>query len=395
MRIIAVARTVAQAVRSAWIVAGLSLVFFLLFEGTYRVAGRVKQSLVGDHGGLRPDSLARLLAAQEDSSLQLEWRPYVYFRRRPFAGSFYTVGSDGLRRTPEPVLHGRVDSIFFFGGSTTWGSFQRDSFTLAARTGAVLRARGRPVSVRNYGETGYVLNQGAITLWRELQRGAQPRVVVSYDGINDIAALAQSGEPGVPQNEGNRIREFQTGRRLFDWRSDARTDLRAVGTGVTALAERSRIISRLRTLLPSANPQPADPTADTELAVRFVDQYVATARLYMALGNAEGFCPVLLWQPSLQNTRKPLTAFEKQLDSSATASPFGARLKTLHTAVLAELRRREAAGTLPPVIAIVSDAFDAESEAIFTDEIGHTNERGTERLLPVVTARVLACLDRT
>ncbi len=53
---------------------------------------------------------------RELESLEDRWRPYVYFRQKPFTGKTITIGSDGLRATLATSLRllfsisGRVSS---------------------------------------------------------------------------------------------------------------------------------------------------------------------------------------------------------------------------------------------------------------------------------------------
>ena len=65
-----------------------------------------------------------------------------------------------------------------------------------------------PVEVRNLSELGYVSTQEVIGLYRELQEGYRPDVVIFYDGVNDTTSAVLSGQAGVTTNEINRHDEF-------------------------------------------------------------------------------------------------------------------------------------------------------------------------------------------
>src|SRR5439155_17899889 len=121
----------------------------------------------------------------------------------------------------------------FFGGSTMWGTSQRDDHTIAAEAAHRLQALAGPnarVEVTNFGETGYVNTQELLQLMLELRAGHRPDVVVFYDGLNEVAATVQGGTAGLPQNESKRVAEFTMGRALdrtgFD--QGLRFDLRRI-----------------------------------------------------------------------------------------------------------------------------------------------------------------------
>ena len=95
------------------------------------------------------------------------------------------------------------------GGSSLWGFGARDNETIPSLLARDLDQRGWRVDLKNLSEIGYVSTQELIALFRELQAGYRPDVVIFYDGVNDTtAALLLEGEAGLTTNEVNRRQEF-------------------------------------------------------------------------------------------------------------------------------------------------------------------------------------------
>ena len=102
--------------------------------------------------------------------------------------SRYLNVKDGERRTWRPPECGcRRLTVWFYGGSTTFGLGQRDDHTIASELARLAWADGIALDVRNRGVLGD-LN------WEESQRfawdvaaGPKPDLVIFFDGYNEIA----------------------------------------------------------------------------------------------------------------------------------------------------------------------------------------------------------------
>jgi len=198
------ART-ATVIRDAWLVFGISLALFLMMELAYRGQGTVRRAISSASSSTPEQPQANNswideYLREQESSNRLQWKPYVYFRRLPFEGLFINVDQRGRRRTVQPRSCDRdPDEIFLFGGSTMFGSYQRDDATIPSLVTKEL-SETAPCQFKavNFGETGYVFTQEVIELMLQLRSGARLRLVVFYDGINDVAAAAQAGMAGIP-----------------------------------------------------------------------------------------------------------------------------------------------------------------------------------------------------
>ena len=78
------------------------------------------------------------------------------------------------------------------GGSSLWGFGARDDQTIPSLLARKLLERGISVEVKSLSELGYVSTQEVIGLFRELQEGYRPDVVIFYDGVNDTTSAVLS-----------------------------------------------------------------------------------------------------------------------------------------------------------------------------------------------------------
>ena len=384
--------------RDGWLIVGLSGLLIVTLELGYRAQGSIRRWLGGQTSQEaffdgKPPWMDRLIAEEQESA-NLRWKPYVYFRRQPFHGAFLNVDSLGHRRTVQDAAPAPARQVFFFGGSTMFGTFQRDSGTIPSAVARDLRGRGvSDAWLTNFGETGYVLTQEVIELLLQLRSGARPSAVVFYDGINDVYALWQNGEPGLPQNEFNREREFRLGRRVFNWRHDAATEAGAMAALAQASLSRMELVNRLLRQAGASQPRAAGdatPTPDS-LAAMLVQSYAATARLVGALAKAYGFHALLVWQPTLHGTTKPLSPSESLIVQRILNDPAESRIRQVHqrTPVLLDSAMADVSDVAFLNLATV---FATDSGQIFADQIGHTNERANGPIASAISSKLAEML---
>ena len=140
-----------HALRDVWLVFGVCVALLFLAESCYWFQDSARHSLrsATSGGGAKA---ARAIANPATSQpwfpefarefgecSTLAWRPYVYFRRADaYRGRYVNVDSQRHRVTPQPATP--VARVFFFGGSTMWGSFLRDDHTIAAEAARRLQS---------------------------------------------------------------------------------------------------------------------------------------------------------------------------------------------------------------------------------------------------------------
>jgi lysophospholipase L1-like esterase len=126
---------------------------------------------------------------KEFASLPTSYFDFVTWRRDDFKGETINI-QNGIRvtaYTDEPVPF--KTQVWFFGGSTTWGTGVTDEYTYPS-----LFARTSGLHVKNFGESGYIARQSAAFLINRLiseNLDLKNVHVVFYDGVNDVEALCR------------------------------------------------------------------------------------------------------------------------------------------------------------------------------------------------------------
>lgn len=391
-------RSVGRTLRDGWLMFGVMLLMLAGLEGAYRMQADLRQALRPSIPPGHPYADSSWFPAylrEYEATFGLQWKPYVYFRRPFYAGVYINVDSLGHRRTvPGPISASDTVRVFCFGGSTMFGSYLRDSATIASVIARRLMgrvARGAAIAVTNYGESGYVFTQEMLELELQLRANNIPDVVVFYDGINDVAAAAQYGKAGVPQNEGNRAREFAFGRAIYGSENGVGSDARAVVAIGSAMAQRFQFLDRLR----EAVARPAGPSlSSAELARDVADTYAANVDLIEALSKAYGFRVLYVWQPTLHATTKLLTPFEQQLLDQIEGDAFNRRLRDMHVAVGplldAAVHPRVGARFVNEISLFANDTI-----SVFTDELGHNTEKAIPTIVDGFLPQLRALVDST
>src|SRR5713226_8515484 len=298
---------IARMVRGVWSSVGVALLVLALLEGAFQVVFLLRDRARHTEGVVFEGLLQAANPGQswvhpyhqelQKNVLREQWRSYVYWRLRPFHGAYINIDEKGIRRTWNRSISPSPSQvkIFMLGGSTLWGWGARDEFTIPSIVSKKLASQLRtPPWVTNFGETGYVSTQEVITLMLELRKGNVPDIVVFYDGVNDAWAAFQAGVAGVPQNEFNRIIEFNSKDSLnvrggilekLGLYRFSRGVLASFGSATTAGAS-----SRRRFL-------------DPVLADAVVDVYLGNVQLVKALAREYGFRTAFFWQPTIYSKK--------------------------------------------------------------------------------------------
>ena len=257
------------------------------------------------------------------------------------------------------------------GGSTTWGTGAPDGQTIPSYLAKLLNSWGVDTQVRNLGESAFVSTQEVVYLMRELQSGRRPDIVIFYDGANDAAAAEF-----WPENPG-------THHNLTGIRNRVERNENAVVHLLrsTALNRAAQFI--LRRIGPNGTKSGnlVNTTDIPRLGERAANIWLGNYNMTEALGQAYGFVPVFIFQPSLTVGEKPLDASEEGF--AATKSGKGVR-KEMRKAVRQHLQEEGA----PAGIYDLSDVFAGVADPIYIDSVhitGKGNQLVAERLFEIVT----------
>lgn len=334
----------------------------------------------------------RHLLAEVRKSDRAVYQPYTMWRRRPYRGTYTTIDVEGIRRTTGNSPRDDSIQVWMFGGSAVWGVGAPDHETIPSRLASLLnREFGIDAAVRNLGERGFVSTQEVIYLMRELQSGGRPDIVIFYDGVNDAAAVSLWPEfPGAHVS-------FDTVRDRFEMDMDGGSFGSFIRS--TGLYAASRIVlDRLE-----ADPFERDgiiiySTADTGstpnyrwLAERGIDVWLFNARVVGSMAKTYGFMPLVLFQPGLWSSGKPLDPSEESLLASEMEFAGLMTLMTVRSEMHLVLEERSSEGDAPEWVVNMNDIFSETQEPVYIDYV-HVSERGNRIAARRIAEEVLARL---
>ena len=380
-----------RSLQTAWSIIGVVVILLLVLEGlarTYyfiRKRDRSAPVYAPEGGSFKTDErefsdIYEDLDWSEDyfrekhAANDMNWRSYVYWRKKPFAGDHIHVDGAGIRATYTPFpLQDNTLKIFTFGGSTMWGAGARDNGTIASHLAMELEKRGyQDFHVTNHGEDGYVFTQEMLSLMLELRRGNVPDIAIFYHGVNDTDAFGQTGRAGLPLNEANRVREFNatpTSRDYFREKSK-------LVLGVLNLA------ARLRPAPPSPMPQlVSPPLGDQPLSANeeFIRIYRNNIRTVQALASEFGFEAFFFWQPRMLS--KELLSDEEE----RIAQHFGGQAATaLQAGIYKQMKDFDANGAK---FHDLQRLFDGRPETIYSDLV-HIGEKDNKIVAQAIVKRI-------
>jgi hypothetical protein len=309
--------------------------------------------------------------------------PFLSWRMLDYDGRYVNI-SGGVRRSYQPTGADGPDAItiYFLGGSTMFGSFQRDVHTIPSEFARLAEADGVPVRVVNYGQLAYVNWQEVLLLERLASGPSRPDLAVLYDGYNDLLsqfALGHHREPttlDAPEIE----QRLQLGDEPNDpsvWRAayDAWRDTSAVyrlgrelgivgGSGGTAFQT------------PWASQQRDRPALRGTGAVAVQRRGVEVAR---GVGRQLGFETAFFWQPTIYSKR--VVAGEEGALHWVGADPQAWRTAT-----------RAARAQLAPPVVDLSRALDEQAGPVMYDS-AHTNEAGARAVAAAMYERLRPRLE--
>lgn len=355
--------------RDGWLIAGMTLLMVLLVDALLREAlAPTLWPLVRD-GAQMPDrrtapayegvAWAADYWSEHAAARAMGWQPYAYWRREPFEGRAIRVDGDGLRRTL-PAGSGRP-VIWVLGGSSVWGTGVDDGNTLPSWLARLLAAAGVHGTVLNLGESGYVSGQSLAYLQYRLREEPPPDVLVFVEGANDVFAALQAGRPGLPQNEGNRARDFR------------------VTDGIEHyLLAFPRVLEGLRSLGAEAAAAPDELAA---LARGVVATYRENRRQARALVADAATGVIHAWQPTVFGREDP-PPFEADVLAASYRAHYD--LQRACDELVRGLRDERQL--------ILTDLYDGDTTPIFVDAL-HPGPEGQRRLAERLLPAVLGALE--
>lgn len=304
----------------------------------------------------------------EFADLRQRWEPLLGLVTDDHRGAHINVS--GLTRASYQPAGPPADApeVWFFGGSTTWGTVQRDEHTIPSHVARLAEADGTPVTVRNFGQRGWAIWQEATLLAQLVAAGEAPDVAVFYDGINEVAAQFQ--DPGARPTFGQAPRVAEAVRDAAG--GPGPDDAWEAYVEHSAVHKLARAVSRS-----TREPVPADAELERR-AADAADLHRQAVDHVRRLGAAYGFDAMFFWQPAV---------FTKPQGEEAARAGLGAPVRAIG-------RMYEAAtpaAARPPVID-VSGVFEGVAGPLFVDW-AHTNEEGAALVAAAIYAELRPVLE--
>ena len=181
------------------VVLGTFLVSPALLYGSYKaVKSKLTQSVNSntDQRALYPtysnkDFSIELL--NEFSKIPTMYRSFIGWRREK-ANFKYTkiLGSYNARKSKGEAIN---NSVWFFGGSTMWGTGSSDNQTIPSHFNSLTK-----LPVYNFGETSWTSRQSLNQLINAIGDKNNPSIAIFYDGVNDVLHQCRSAIKLLPSH---------------------------------------------------------------------------------------------------------------------------------------------------------------------------------------------------
>ncbi len=316
--------------------------------------------------------------------------PYLGWVMPDYNGRYvHVVG--GIRRSyqaPDSQAKGAIQ-VFFFGGSSMFGVFQRDEETIPSQFARLAAADGIPVKVWNFGQIAYVNWQEVLQFQELLSSGHVPSLAVFYDGANELISQFRLGPHTVPSNV--QARAFAEllpfGGVSSPAAAPAQSPLAALyhaWANVSAVNWLSRTLRGVPTVASTSSQLTLPPWAGNQrqqaaqAGADAATVYLRGVDLARRLALSYHVKTAFLWQPILYSKRP--VANELQAPELLGTDPVAWR----RAYGLAQTRLQR------PVIDI-ANALNSVTSPIMYDFV-HTNEAGANVVARVIYQRVLPTL---
>jgi hypothetical protein len=237
---------------------------------------------------------------------------YSLWKEFPAVGEYFNVTAEGYRNTlqPETAQGGPAVQVYVFGGSTLFGAQVPDRYTIPSFLAHKLQSCSgkRSFSVSNYGIDGFVSEQEMNLLLKLLSKGRAPKIVIFYDGANDIFNKVLAGVP-------------HTFYEKFQGAVNRKAQFRET---LLAFAQRLTLVQLLSPS--SKNLGIPDVMVLQERAAEMAQHYAWLTRTVSAIiGDQTSGRAYFMWQPTITSTGKVLSEEEERIKNElppATKAAF-------------------------------------------------------------------------
>ncbi len=313
---------------------------------------------------------------EQKLALKKTYHPYVIWRSPAFTGETLNIDQDGIRHTPAAECVPNAYKVFVFGGSVMWGWGAPDWGTIPAYLQAGLRARrNEPVCVVNFAENAYVSTQSLIQLQLQLGAGQVPDVVIFYDGVNEVLAASQTGQPILHQSFTEIATLFQYPQHpLVTWLQ-----------GLSSFQLLQKVMLRIGVYKRASHPYVTVEAAQLSDAV--AKAYLGNHKIVSSLAKTYQFDCYFFWQPYILVGHKPLTSEEQNMLTGLNwVLNLDPALINLFTATY---NRIELEASASKHLYSLAQAFDGVESQLWIDTWGHVTPEGNR----LVAQKMLAVIE--
>jgi lysophospholipase L1-like esterase len=309
------------------------------------------------------------------SAENYQYKPYVLWSHLSFVGETININQQGIRQTPGSDCNTEASKVFIFGGSTMWGWGSPDWGTIASYIQKGMESRAKKaVCVVNFGEDAFVSTQSLIELMRQLQSGNIPDLVIFYDGVNEVIAAYESGQPGdhltLSEIE-SKLEERE--HPLVQWiRSTRLYSL----LGRIVQNRKNGGFKTGQDLLVNKTSE----SSQSNLADLIGEIYLNNYRIVGALAQEYGFKYFFFWQPHLVIGEKAMTEDEQSLRSELNTAIVNLVKSTYGKISIAASNHKN--------LWYIANVFDNQTEQIWIDTWGHVTPQGNR----LVAREILAAI---
>jgi lysophospholipase L1-like esterase len=296
---------------------------------------------------------------REFEKLQTRYLSHIGWRRENFNGTTIVVEGPYLQRRTVNTAAPNGKSVFFFGGSTMWGTGVDDTGTIPSQFAAITG-----MHAENFGETGYTAHQNLVLLLRLLEDGLRPETVVFYDGVNDVAHKCR--HELTPNSD---ALEFEISMALKAQKTSP-FSFSHFFSPVVSLARQIKATSPVQMLAP-----PYDCASDNKKAEAIAENLVRDWRMAKQLVEAYGGRFIAALQPVsfLSKTKLDHLQFKGELEG---------QFRSVYPMMLKKLAASEGFHDLTPVVDV-----DAYLYVDFCHLSTPGNRRVAERIAEFVAAQ--------
>ena len=318
---------------------------------------------------------------KEMYEVRLEYDQFLGWRSREFNGDCINIDNNGFRKTVrftnDSVVH--TDTILVFGGSSVWGVYVRDEYTIPSLLATLLHNRGRNPVVINCGERGYTFTQNVIQLVLLLRSGYRPSKVVFIDGCNDVYGAHRAGKAGLNGFVPEMDRFLQSighsyPRRVFDATTEWITTKSIIGRNLQRVAD--FVLNRKQADHGTAQYSNAQLL---ELSSAIIENYIASHTLLADLAARYKFDYYCFLQAMIY-TKATLTEEERTGDPKLNDPQFKFLFQTFYDT----LEHRSLSNVYS-----LGNVLDGEHETCFLD-FCHVTERANRLIARKVFEVVLS-----